>query len=66
MSVAELAKQEKIPYGTLYTWKQLHIAKTSHDEEPKREMTSVSTKHRQCGHSCFLSKTVSINSYTLG
>jgi len=41
MSVAELAKQENIPYGTLYTWKQIHIAKT---QEPKSEKTCVSTK----------------------
>ncbi|MCK5354986.1 MAG: transposase [Methyloprofundus sp.] len=44
MSVTELAKQEKIPYGTLYTWKQLHIAKTRQDEEPKSENTNVPTK----------------------
>jgi transposase len=44
MSVAELAKQEKIPYGTLYTWKQLHIAKTGQEKQPKSENASISTK----------------------
>ena len=44
MSVAELAKQENIPYGTLYTWKQLHIAKTQQTQAPKTESTSASKK----------------------
>ena len=44
MSVAELAKQENIPYGTLYTWKQLHIAKTQKTQAPKTENTSASKK----------------------
>ncbi len=44
VSVPELAKQENIPYGTLYTWKQLHIDKTQQTQEPKTESTNVSTK----------------------
>jgi len=44
MSVPELAKQENIPYGTLYTWKQLHIDKAKQTQEPKRESTNVPTK----------------------
>lgn len=44
MSVPELAKQENIPYGTLYTWKQLHIDKIKQTQKPKTENTGVSTK----------------------
>ncbi len=44
MSLSELAKQENIPYGTLYTWKQLHIDKTKQTQEQKSESTTVSTK----------------------
>lgn len=43
-SVPELAKLENIPYGTLYTWKQLYIDKMPQTQEPKIENTNVSTK----------------------
>ena len=35
MSVSELAKQENIPYGTLYTWKQIHIDKINKNNSLK-------------------------------
>ncbi len=44
MSLSELAKQENIPYGTLYTWKQLHIDKAKQTQEAKTESTTISTK----------------------
>jgi len=44
MSVPELAKQENIPYGTLYTWKQIYIDKTKQTQELKTENTTASTK----------------------
>lgn len=45
MSVSELAKQENIPYGTLYTWKQIYIDQTKQTQELKTENTTASTKH---------------------
>ena len=44
MSVPDLAKQEHIPYGTLYTWKQLYIDKLQKTQESKTESAHVSTK----------------------
>lgn len=44
MSVSELAKQENIPYGTLYTWKQIYIEKTKQAQELQTENTTASTK----------------------
>ena len=44
MSVPELAKLENIPYGTLYTWKQLYVSKHKQVQEPKEQTTNTSTK----------------------
>ena len=44
MSVPELAKLENIPYGTVYTWKQVYIDKTKQTQESKTENTNVSIK----------------------
>ena len=44
MSVSELAKQENIPYGTLYTWKQIHIDKGNKNNNLKSQSKTYCTK----------------------